>query len=399
MYILDTLIKADKVESLLCVFNEVEDKRKKINSITYPLGMLLLCIVIAMMANHTTSRPIEKYLNSNLEELKVYGIYFVSKEGKYCMPSKSKINELLNVVECNDLIDKSIKWITSSVYETEGIGGVDNKEIIASVDGKCISPDRVNRYNSKQNSTFVATTFDHKNKVMLGCVFYQGKKSSETQAVKQLLLNPLISCFTADCLHTTKDNLTSLNTRGKKYVFAIKFNTKKLLNSLIQVISSQSILESKSQLGFVTDKSIVFNNCDKTKREITVYNLNLNYNDKYLKKYENCGIKYLIVVRRTSIKTGKTSLFYYITNSEYSPWKLARIIRDHWCIENNLHWDKDVIFKESKNSSTNLNSQVNRSTLISLIISAFRINTSNSVNENISLMSNRIHLSLSVLGF
>jgi predicted transposase YbfD/YdcC len=386
MYILDTLIKADKVESLLGFFNEVEDKRKKINSITYPQGMLLLCIVIAMMANHTTSRPIEKYLKSNLEELKVYGIYFVSREGNYCMPCKSNINNIFNEVECNDLIDKSIKWITSLV------DGKD-EEIIASVDGKCISPDRVNRYNSKQNSMFVATTFDHKNKVMLGCVFYQGKKSSETQAVNQLLLNPLISCFTADCLHTTKDNLTSLNTRGKKYVFAIKFNTKKLLNSLIEVITS------KSKLGFVTDKSIVFNNCDKTKREITVYNLFLDYNDTYLKKYKDCGIKSLIVVRRTSIKTGKTSLFYYITNSKYSPWKLAKIIRNHWCIENNLHWDKDVIFKESNNSSTNLNSQVNRSTLISLIISAFRINTSHSVNENINLMSNRMHLSLSVLGF
>jgi predicted transposase YbfD/YdcC len=396
MYILDTLIKADKVESLLGFFNEVEDKRKKVNSITYPLGMLILCIVIAMMANHTTSRPIEKYLKSNLEELKEYGIYFVSKAGLFCMPSKSKINEVLNVVECNDLIDKSIKWITSCVDDHE-----DGKvcEIIASVDGKCISADRINRYNSKQNSTFVATTFDHKNKVMLGCVFYQGKKSSETQAVKQLLLNPLISCFTADCLHTTKDNLTSLNTRDKKYIFAIKFNTKKLLNSLIEVISGESEFETKSQLGFVTDKSIVFNNCDKTKREITVYKLCLDYNDNYLKKYKDCGIKSLIVVRRTSIKTGKTSLFYYITNSNYSPWKISRIIRDHWCIENNLHWDKDVIFKESKNLAINLNSQVNRSTLISLIISAFRINTSHSVNENISLMSNRMHLSLSVLGF
>jgi predicted transposase YbfD/YdcC len=389
MNTINALINAGKLDNLLKVFNGVEDKRKDCSSLIYPLDKLLLCILLSMMVNHLVSRSIELYLQSNIEELFDNGIYFISRSGEFCTPSKSTISEVLNDIDCKSLIDQCVNWLTSVVSVPDSTTDLDI-ELIVSVDGKCISPDRKNATSSDQNSTYVVSSFDHKNKVMLGATTYQGKKGSESKAVKSLLTNPLISCFTADCLHTTLENLTSINSSGKYYVFAIKNNTKRLLRTL-NVYSKDS--------NTVIDKSIIFDNCKTMKRKITVYKFNIEYNDKYMKKHQQCGIKSLIVVERTTRKTGVTSLFYYLTNSDYTPYKLAKIIRGHWHIENNLHWDKDVIFLETKKRLKNFKIQVNRSTLLSLVISVFRINTSHSVNQNISLMANNITLSLSVLGF
>lgn len=42
---------------------------------------------------------------------------------------------------------------------------------------------------------------------------------------------------------------------------------------------------------------------------------------------------------------------YYICSIEADAKELERAVRSHWKVENNLHWQLDVTFKDDKNTS------------------------------------------------
>jgi predicted transposase YbfD/YdcC len=61
-----------------------------------------------------------------------------------------------------------------------------------------------------------------------------------------------------------------------------------------------------------------------------------------------CDARTVVMIDRTRKVAGKTTAerHYYIASVEADAEKLARAIRAHWGIENNLHWTLDVAFDE-----------------------------------------------------
>ena len=61
-----------------------------------------------------------------------------------------------------------------------------------------------------------------------------------------------------------------------------------------------------------------------------------------------CDAKTAVMIDRTRKVAGETTAerHYYIASVEADAEKLARVIRAHWGIENNLHWTLDVAFDE-----------------------------------------------------
>ena len=77
------------------------------------------------------------------------------------------------------------------------------------------------------------------------------------------------------------------------------------------------------------------------------------------------SIKFVIAVERIrglkNTEKVSSEIHYYITSAEDSPQFLATCIRNHWSIENNLHWSLDVVFREDSNRTTNENAALNLS--------------------------------------
>ncbi len=68
-----------------------------------------------------------------------------------------------------------------------------------------------------------------------------------------------------------------------------------------------------------------------------------------------------VVSERHIKKTGKTTRDerYFISSLPADAHRLNRIIRQHWSVENNLHWNLDVIFKEDQSLKKKDNSAIN----------------------------------------
>lgn len=108
------------------------------------------------------------------------------------------------------------------------------------------------------------------------------------------------------------------------------------------------------------------------------------------------GLKTLIVVqRKTKIKTKRTAeTAYYISSlpSTTDAKVFYEGIRGHWQIENELHYVKDVTFKEDRSRIRIGNSPQNKSVIIDIVINIFRKNNYDNMAQAIRLVSNDIKL-------
>ena len=106
---------------------------------------------------------------------------------------------------------------------------------------------------------------------------------------------------------------------------------------------------------------------------------------------------------RTIIKTGETSLerSHWITTAStdrLSPQELLSYIRNHWSIENRLHWVRDVTFDEDRSQVRTKNGPRMMACIRNLVISLMRIFGSRNIAATRRDMAFKPHLSLAALG-
>ena len=90
------------------------------------------------------------------------------------------------------------------------------------------------------------------------------------------------------------------------------------------------------------------------------------------------------------------SISYYLCSLAPNSQPLAMGIRQHWQIENRLHWVKDVVLQEDSSPQRAGLSAINLSLLKTWVLSLFRIHGYDSLTEAISSSSHNIKYLLSL---
>lgn len=67
-------------------------------------------------------------------------------------------------------------------------------------------------------------------------------------------------------------------------------------------------------------------------------------------------INAVVRVKRIRERKKNTSeeIIYYVSDVKYTAKRFYKGIREHWSIENKLHWVKDVVMMEDKSAITNI---------------------------------------------
>jgi predicted transposase YbfD/YdcC len=201
----------------------------------------------------------------------------------------------------------------------------------------------------------MVSAFVQANKLVFAQVKTEGK-GQELSAIEKLLelLDLQGAVVSIDAIGTHKEMATKILAAGANYVLPVKDN-QPTLHAKISAAMDEAILDNFKDL-----RSDRFEETDADHGRIETRRLWVCWDCQELLgdlAGEWPGLKALLVVERTRQLTGKdgqpkssTERHYYISSLDRrtKAQHLAGYVRGHWSVENNLHWQLDVSFREDE---------------------------------------------------
>lgn len=162
----------------------------------------------------------------------------------------------------------------------------------------------------------------------------EGGEAAAALAVIEFL--QLEECVvTADALHCRQDTAEAILARKGDYVLAVKSNQPKLLAAAKAATATarrnktkRSAPRNETSHGRKERRMAVVASVQKTEQMPAFPGLNA------------------FAMIRSKRGPDKTVERYYLLSRYYPPAQLLNIVREHWGIENRLHWTLDVVFDE-----------------------------------------------------
>src|SRR3989344_3798606 len=310
------------------------------------LKLVVILVILSIMSGYDGYHAIGDFIKKNQQELiKMF------KPKKNRLPSFSTVRRVLKSINFDELCVLFEKWALAHIEIKE-------KEWI-SLDGKAIK-------GTENKHKFV-------NLVSLFCiekkqVFSMGKvddKSNEIPKVQEL-----IEKFPVQ--------------KVIFYVLDVKENQKALLKKVKFICRYFPVVSSD-----VTEEK---NRGRLEKREVCVYKEGLDL------KHSWDDLKYIIKVKRTVKTKGKESeeIAYFIANLDEDAGFFNKGIRQHWRIENSLHYVKDVTLNEDRSRIRTGNAPQNISLLRTFVINVLRKKGYPCIKQAIRLLSGNMKLMLSL---
>jgi predicted transposase YbfD/YdcC len=277
-----------------------------------------------------------------------------------CAPSESTFRRILQTVDAHTLDTVVSSWLA----KRSGLEPEANQALRAiAVDGKTARGSRA----PDQPARHLLAAFEHTSGVVLGQMQVDDQ-SNEITAFAPLLdrIDLTDTVITADALHTQDRHATYLHQRGGHYVFIVKNNRPKLRAQLAGLpwrdIPALDLSQDKSH-GRVESRTL----------KLTAIGSGI--------LFPHAQLAAQIVRRRrpnTPAATGAwhTETVYAVTDlgfGDIRPDQLAKIIRNHWSIENKLHWIRDVTFAEDHSQIRTGNGPTVMATLRNFALSRHRL--------------------------
>jgi predicted transposase YbfD/YdcC len=245
------------------------------------------------------------------------------------IPSHDTFSRVFRILD-PDSFEKVFRRFTKAFATAIKIKGV------VALDGKALR--RAYERGQSHMPPVMVTAWSASTRMALANVLAPG--NNEAAGALQLIeLLQLKGCVvTADALHCHRGMAKAIVGRGGDYVLAVKNNQPGLLRDAKAAISAA---ENKAKQATTKDNG----HGRKETRTAIVAPVK-----EMAEKHNFPGLK---AVARITSKRGrdKTVQRYFLLTQRYTPAELLRIVREHWGIENVLHWTLDVVLDEDQTRS------------------------------------------------
>lgn len=219
----------------------------------------------------------------------------------------------------------------------------ENKETVINFDGKTLRGTAGK--NRGQKAIHLLNAWSVENGICIGQKKV-GIKTNEITAIPKLMemLDLKGAIITTDGLNTQKKVAKKAIEMGADYVLPVKGNHKGLLED-IEVIFQDA--EKKRYRGIDADQ---YETVEKSHGRIEKREY-FSICAEELPKQGWDGVKSLGMVKRERTDGKKTTreTVFYLSSCEIDAQLLEKCVRNHWQVENRLHWSLDVILREDQN--------------------------------------------------
>nr|WP_166155591.1 ISAs1 family transposase [Neochlamydia sp. AcF84]NGY94989.1 putative protein YbfL [Neochlamydia sp. AcF84] len=294
----------------------------------YSLESILFIALTGMLCGADSFIEIVDVADANLEWLKKY------VDLPYGIPAHDTVCRVFSLIDKNKFCECFSAWSQSLQKHS-------SSDIIA-IDGKSLC----GAYGeSLKGMAHMLHAWSIENGL---CIAQQAvrDKSNEITALKPLLeMLDLKGCIvTTDAIHSHKKTATLISERGGDYALPIKDNEKDFKEEIEILFTDAFKNEFK---GCDADH---FKTLEKEHGRIEERNYWVLDAADLPKSKEWSNLKSVGLCQRERTLKGKVTIeqVYYAMSFEVDAKRFARVARDHWQVENNLHWILDVVFEEDK---------------------------------------------------
>jgi predicted transposase YbfD/YdcC len=241
---------------------------------------------------------------------------------------------------------------------TKAFAAVTQIKGVVALDGKALR--RAYESGKSHMPPVMVTAWSAKTRLALANVLAPGNNEA-AGALELIGLLQLKGCVvTADALHCRHDTAKAIVERGGDYVLAVKDNQPNLLRDARAAIAAAE--RNQARKATTSDAG----HGRKEKRSAIVAAVK-----DMAESHDFPGLK---AVARIKSRRGrdKTVERYFLLTRCYKPDELLSIVREHWGIENKLHWTLDVVFDEDQARSRKDNAPANLAVLRRLALNIAR---------------------------
>lgn len=258
--------------------------------------------------------------------------------------------DLSKGIPSHDTFGRVFRWLDPDQFQasfmtwSQAISQLSKGEIVA-IDGKMLRRSKDKTHNKA--GIWMVSAWASENRLVLG----QEKvddKSNEITAIPALLkLLNLEGCVvTVDAIGTQTEIVEQIVAQKADYILPVKDNQKRLREDI------EMLFDGFEAAGYVdVDYDVYQQHANGHDREEIRHCWMVEKKD-YLSYLRGCdqwkslrSVAKLITVRTQSGKTTVTTR-YFISSLPMDAQHFMQSIRDHWQIENGLHWVLDVAFRE-----------------------------------------------------
>lgn len=389
---IDTAILKELKESL----KKLKDSRNK-NMIIYKLWDVIICIILASFANCDDWEDIHTFVEDNYDWLKS----FLQMTGG--IPKASSYERIISLVdekELNIILLDFFKSLTTKL----------NPDIkLRNFDG------RVNN-GSKRNSSIL-----NNSKTPLNCLnCYDNEygycietipiddKTNEIPTIETLIngmdLTGVIATW--DALNTQTKNVKAVINAGGDYIIPVKANQETFYNDLVLYFDNKRCEEIIAG----NSNSVYYTETEKSHSSFIKYEYfqtsDINWYSK-LSDWEGIhsfGLVRKTITKKTKVKNERknakkktiekiittTESRYYISSKQVNIREFSIATRQHWAVENKIHWHLDFTFRQDNNTTTNKKALLNLEIIHKFILAVL---SRAKPKYNLSLRHIRKHLS------
>ena len=319
------------IRSLYERLQEVKDKRKR-RGIRYPLAVVLVMVIVAKLSGEDELRGIAEWIRLRASE---FATALALKRVQ--TPHVTTISRVLN--EAVDI--ESLEQVIASYFKPQA-----QAEETMALDGKAL---RGTIEAGKTRGQHLLALYATQTGVVLGQMPVDEKANEIGVAPELLRTVPLKGrVVTGDAMFAQHSLSKQIVEAQGDYLWIIKDNQPNLRAAIEHLFSSEKCSKTHSPLptDFQSAHSLDKGHGRLERRSLTSSALLNTYAD-----WEGIGQVFKIDRHITHLKTGLVThqVEYGLTSltaDHASAQHLLQRVRDHWYIENGLHYPRDVSFHE-----------------------------------------------------
>jgi predicted transposase YbfD/YdcC len=333
-------------------FRDMPDSRQA-GKVIYPLDEILLLCLLAVLAGSETFTEIARFGEKKLALLRRFRPY---RDGT---PAHDHLGDIFASLDVAAFQRGFVAW-AAALTKTPA-------EVIA-IDGKTLR--RSYQKKGSKEPIHVVSAFAARQRLVMGQIAV-AEKSNEIVAIPALLDMMAIegAVVTIDAMGCQRNIARKIIDKKADYIIALKGN-QGTLHDDVKLLAVEQKTNGFKDVAISRHETVDGDHGRIETRSYTVF-----HDIEWLQeRHDWPGLKGVAMVESQREIDGKISkeTRFYITSLTLLANTIGPMIRDHWAIENGLHWLLDMLFRDDECRVRTDNAPANFTTLKHMTNNVFR---------------------------